>query len=87
MRPFEASIPLFDVVMRETAYQRNRELLPLAQALSPTSLNPSDPEAGPARAAHGASTVRALDGELRDSSRAGLHPARDRGASDRGEIR
>ncbi|APW62193.1 efflux RND transporter permease subunit [Paludisphaera borealis] len=61
----EESIARFDVVIRETAYQRYQELVRESSGVSPTSLNPSDPEEArlvPRWRAH----VRRVDGELLD---------------------
>jgi Cu(I)/Ag(I) efflux system membrane protein CusA/SilA len=61
----DATLSLFDVVMREYASQRNRELVRRSGGLSPTSIRPSDPEEArlvPLWYEH----VRQLDSELID---------------------
>jgi Cu(I)/Ag(I) efflux system membrane protein CusA/SilA len=59
----EEAMERFEVVMRETAYQRYQELARESDGISPTSTNPSDPEEArlvPRWRAH----VRKVDGEL-----------------------
>jgi copper/silver efflux system protein len=39
-----AALPLFDAVSREYAYHRNQEMMRGTRGISPTSMNPSEPE-------------------------------------------
>ena len=59
-----AALPLFDAASREYAYHRNQEMLRNTGGISPTSMNPTEPDGSQGCHALAAITSPTLDDEL-----------------------